>query len=118
MNAAYSGSRFAFNLKSTDYTVNDTLAAAPADSPLELEYKTKLRKGTYKDLNLYFLSDLGDGLLGFCYFPEKKPTAELRVLDGCVNLAGSMPGAETKNYNLGATAVHEVGHWLGLFHTL
>lgn len=51
------------------------------------------------------------GLLGFCYFPEKKPTAELRTLDGCVNLAGSMPGGETRAYNLGATAVHEAGHW-------
>ncbi|KAI5363296.1 Putative peptidase M43, pregnancy-associated plasma-A [Septoria linicola] len=117
MNEAYASSRIAFNTKSIDYTVNDRYASASYETPEELEYKTLLHKGGYDDLNLYFLSDLGDGLLGFCYFPEKKPTATQLMLDGCVNLAGSMPGGETRNYNLGATAVHEAGHWFGLFHT-
>ncbi|KAF2217322.1 hypothetical protein CERZMDRAFT_55846 [Cercospora zeae-maydis SCOH1-5] len=116
MNEAYASARFAFNTISIDYSVNDAWASA-LDGPLELEYKTALRKGGYDDLNLYFLSDLGNGLLGFCYFPEPLASAEQRTLDGCVNLAGSMPGGETPSYNLGATAVHETGHWLGLFHT-
>lgn len=58
MNEAYASSRIAFNTKSIDYTVNDAYAKT-VDGPLELEYKTKLRKGGYDDLNLYFLSDLG-----------------------------------------------------------
>lgn len=39
--------------------------------------------------------------------------------DGCNVLAGSMPKAPlpVKGYNLGKTAVHEVGHWFGLLHT-
>ncbi|GIZ41295.1 hypothetical protein CKM354_000460600 [Cercospora kikuchii] len=116
MNEAYASARFAFKTISIDYTVNDAWASA-LDGPLEVEYKTKLRKGGYDDLNLYFLSDLGNGLLGFCYFPEPFASPEQRIVDGCVNLAGSMPGGETPSYNLGATAVHETGHWLGLFHT-
>ena len=39
--------------------------------------------------------------------------------DGCNVLAGSMPKAPfpVYGYNLGKTAVHEVGHWFGLLHT-
>lgn len=72
MNEAYAtcSSRVAFNTQSIDYTVNDAYANT-VNGPLELEYKTKLRKGGYDDRNLYFLSDLGGGLLGFCDFPNR-----------------------------------------------
>ncbi len=111
MNAAYGPSGFVFKLVGTDYTVNDAWAAAEQGSQTELEMKQELRKGSYSKLNLYFLSDLGGGLLGFCYFPEAAPTAHEKILDACVNLAGSMPGlGELPDYDLGLTTVHETAH--------
>jgi hypothetical protein len=83
----------------------------------EVAMKSALRRGSYADLNLYFLSNLGDGTLGFCYFPKNiAPGSEDLTLDGCVVLSGTVPGGNVPPFNLGGTAVHEVGHWFGLFH--
>ena len=117
MNTAYGPSGISFNLLDVDFTSNDAWAAAGQGSQTELEMKQSLHKGTYSDLNLYFLSDLGGGLLGFCYFPLTTPTETDLILDGCVNLAGTLPNAnEQPDYALGLTTVHETGHWFGLFH--
>lgn len=35
--------------------------------------KKSLRKGTYKDLNIYFMYAIG-GNLGYCYFPTNAAT--------------------------------------------
>jgi len=116
MNTYYNPWNISFTLADTDYTVNNNWAAAGAGTNAELNMKRALRQGGYRDLNLYFLSDLGGGLLGFCYFPRDNPTVKQLTLDGCINLAGSLPGGETPRYNLGGTAAHESGHWFGLFH--
>ncbi|KAL7625833.1 hypothetical protein AAE478_005056 [Parahypoxylon ruwenzoriense] len=114
MNADYGPHGITFNLVNTDWTVNSNWAA----DGNELAMKRALRQGTYADLNIYFLGDLGGGLLGYCYFPDDVNQGSTAFYqDGCTILAHSVPGGNAAPYNLGGTAVHEVGHWMNLYHT-
>lgn len=71
MNARYAGTGFAFKLVATDRTVNDRWAAQQGETAMQ----KALRKGTYSSLNMYFLTDLPEPLLGQCVFPVANPTA-------------------------------------------
>ncbi len=74
--------------------------------------KQALHQGGMDDLNLY-IPQLSGGLLGYATFPQDKAG----VRDGVVVTGDSLPGGSAAPYNKGDTATHEVGHWLGLFHT-
>jgi hypothetical protein len=114
LNDAFAGTGFAFALQATTTTANDAWYVATPGTPAEEQMKSTLRRGGPDDLNIY-LNNMGDGLLGWATFPawyESDP-----LMDGVVVLTDSLPRGAAVPYDEGDTATHEVGHWLGLYHT-
>jgi len=114
LNAAFADAGFSFNLAGVDRTTNPDWFTMSPGSAEEKQAKAALRMGSADDLNIY-TANPGGGLLGWATFPSsysRQPT-----MDGVVVLYSSLPGGSARPYHLGDTATHEVGHWLGLYHT-
>jgi hypothetical protein len=117
LNAAYGG-----RLGGADTGIRFRLAGItrtnnPAwfTNPIAHEGSVKrLRRGGAETLNLY-VAQLSRLVLGYSTYPYwymNDPASDGVVVDW-----RSMPGGTLRNFDRGFTAVHEIGHWLGLLHT-
>jgi len=120
LNAAYSPYKFTFKKADLKYHDKPQWFHMNYGSASERAAKGTLHVDPNKNLNFY-TAELGEGLLGWATFPWE--LAGDPEMDGVVCLHTSLPGPdggpnpEGQPYNEGDTATHEVGHWLGLFHT-
>ena len=105
---------FTFNLVDINRVNNSRWHTAGNRSAEEREMKAALRVGDSATLNIYSFA-VGGGLLGWATFPTDYTADPL--YDGVVILNESVPGGTAAPYNEGDTGTHEVGHWLGLYHT-
>ena len=128
LNAAYAGgdptagntaanTPFRFEIIGVDRTTNAAWFNSAIGSEEEREMKEALHVGGADTLNFY-VNNAGGVYLGWATFPFWYAADPLQ--DGVVVLYSSLPGGNccgSRVYNLGDTGTHEVGHWLGLFHT-
>lgn len=114
LNSAFGQWGWQFNLVTVTRTTNSTWFNGCYSSGTESKMKSALRQGTADDLNIYSCNP-SQGILGYATFPSSYASQPTR--DGVVILYSSVPGGTAAPYNEGDTGTHEVGHWMGLYHT-
>jgi hypothetical protein len=113
LNDDFSSTGFQYVLKDIDWTVNYNWAY----NSDEMGMKRALRRGSYSALNLYFITNIGNGNTGYCYYPTNAPQGSTTFYrDGCTMSSWTTPGGGSQ-FSLGRITTHEVGHWNGLIHT-
>ena len=113
LNSAYASTSFQFVLHSIE-RVNNTAWSQQNTDADEVNMKQALAISPATTLNFY-TGTLFGGILGWSTLPWYYP--EDHYMHGVVILYSSLPGGSAVPYDEGDTGTHEIGHYLGLYHT-
>ena len=115
LNAAYASTGWSFNLVSVDRTTNATWYAM---GPGSQRRGRRRRPRCARAPPTTSTSTRPTRAAACSAGPPSRPRyASTPTDDGVVVLFSSVPGGSAAPYNQGDTATHEVGHWMGLYHT-
>lgn len=112
LNEAFRDSGFSFRTARVRRYRDTRFARHCDDGGVERAFKEAHAVDPDTTLNVYTCRPR-DQALGWATFPWSNSGA----MQGVVALYSSLPGGGAAPYDEGDTVVHEVGHWLGLYHT-
>jgi hypothetical protein len=123
LNVGFQGTPFSFFLSRIDRTNNKAwYSNCGIRSKNEQKLKKRLARDPRTTLNIYSCVPTapnlppGQILVGFAYLPFM--TAESSYMHGVILHPAVLPGGTSSDYGTyGLIGIHEVGHYLGLFHT-
>jgi hypothetical protein len=114
LNRSFEPHGFSFLLKGVSRYNRTKSARKCYHYNVEKKFKKKYSVDPTTTLNIYSCRPT-QNVLGYAYYPSDFREAD--SMHGLVLLYSSFPGGSAVPYDLGYTAVHEAGHYLGLLHT-
>jgi N-acetylneuraminic acid mutarotase len=117
LNNAYASTNFRFSLHSIE-RINNTVWSKMSTPASENSAKSGLAIDPSHTLNIYTCTECilsNRPALGWSYLPNMY--TESSYMHGVVVLYSTFPGGASYPYNEGDTLTHEVGHYMGLYHT-
>lgn len=113
MNLAMAARGYSFALATVTRTTNADWFNATENSPEDAAMKAFHNPSpSAMELHVYTIGGAARGYSSYPWDYDSAPTN-----DGVVVRFDTLPGGPAVDYNFGDSAIHEVGHWLGLYHT-